>query len=316
MRSHSSSPYWLPLLLVVGGLVGAGCGASAPVVQSVGGPDTLETNESGTFKASINEEADEPVTYTWNFGDGSSGSGLLADHSYSSTGRYSIRFRARNENGSDTDTISVTVVPPPQPASIASISATPNPVDEDKTVRFTSNVQGERPLSRNWSFGDGTSTTGRSPTHTYQEPGEYTVRLQASNDVGGNTRTVTVRVRRALPDVCTTINDLSAAFFERNSSTLTDDARGSLRENAALLSKCPNITVRIEGYVAPNERNQQSLSKDRAEAVASYYKDNGVPGDRLLTTGQGQAEAPSTEKGDARQYRRVDSVPELEGEGM
>lgn len=316
MPLHSFSSYWPPLLFILAGLVLGGCGATAPVVQSVNGPDTLETNESGTFQASINEEADEPVTYTWQFGDGASGSGLRTDHSYSSTGRYSIRFEARNEGGSATDTISVAVVPPPQPASITSVQATPNPVDEGKTVRFSSNVQGDRPLSHNWSFGDGASATGRAPTHTYEAPGEYTVRLRASNDVGTNTRTVTVRVNRALPDVCTTLNDLSTAFFERNSSTLTDDARRRLRENAELLSKCPNITVRIEGYAAPNERNQQSLSKDRAEAVAGYYKDEGVPGDRILTTGQGQPDGATTEKGDARQYRRANSIPQPENDGM
>ena len=246
----------------------SGCGATAPVVQSVSGPDTLEADESGTFEASINEKADKPVTYSWNFGDGSSGSGLLTNHSYSSTGRYSIRFQASNEGGSDSDTIAVMVVPPPQPASITSVNASPNPVDEGEPVRFSSNVQGDSPLSYNWSFGDGASASGRSPTHTYQEPGQYTARLRASNNVGNDSRTVTVRVNRVLPDVCTTVNELSSAFFERNSSTLTDDARKRLRENASVLSKCPNITVRIEGFAAPGERNEQSLSEDRAEAVA------------------------------------------------
>jgi len=311
------SSLWLPLVLIVGGLFLAGCGATAPVVQSVSGPDTLEAEETGTFEASINtEEADEPLTYTWEFGDGSTGAGLLTNHNYSSTGRYAIRFRASNEGGSDADTISVRVVPQPQPASITSINANPNPVDEGEPVRFRSNVQGDSPISREWGFGDGSTAMSQSPTHTYEEPGEYTARLQASNDVGQDSRTVTVRVDRALPEACTTISDMSAAFFERNSSTLTDEAQENLQENADVLSQCPNLSVRIEGFAAPGERNEQSLSEDRAEAVADFYQDNGVPGPRVATTGQGQVEGVTSKKGGTRQYRRADSIPEREDDGM
>jgi outer membrane protein OmpA-like peptidoglycan-associated protein len=297
----------------VGGLFLTGCGATAPVVQSVSGPDTLETDQSGTFEASISEEADEPLTYTWSFGDGSTGSGLLTNHSYAQTGQYSIRFEASNEGGSDADTISVTVVPPPQPASITSLNATPNPVDEGQPVRFSSNVQGDSPISRSWSFGDGSSSMSSSPTHTYEEPGQYTARLEASNNVGNDTRTVTIRVNRVLPEVCTTVSELSSAFFESNSSTLTEEARGSLQENADILSQCPNISVRIEGFAAPGERNEQSLSEDRAEAVADFYQSSGVPGSRIMTSGQGQVEGVTTKKGGTRQYRRADSVPQREG---
>jgi PKD repeat protein len=35
-----------------------------------------------------------------------------------------------------------------------------------------------------WSFGDGSSSTGRSPGHTYATPGVYTVRLTVSADDG------------------------------------------------------------------------------------------------------------------------------------
>jgi PKD repeat protein len=305
--------FWLPLLLVVGGLLLSGCGATAPVVQSVSGPDTLETNESGTFEASINQEADAPVTYTWTFGDGSTGSGLLTNHSYGSTGLYAIRFEASNEGGSDSDTISVRVVPEPQPASITSVNATPNPVDEGESVRFSSNVQGDSPVSYSWSFGDGSSAMSQSPSHTYDEPGEYTARLRASNEVGEDTRTVTVRVNRALPEVCTTISEMNSAFFDRNSSTLTEEAQSSLQENAEILADCTNLTVQVEGFAAPGERNEQSLSSDRAEAVAAFYRDNGVPGSRIMTSGQGQVEGVTTKKGGTRQYRRADSVPQRDG---
>ncbi|PSQ60981.1 MAG: hypothetical protein BRD27_03730 [Bacteroidetes bacterium QH_10_64_19] len=119
-----------------------------------------------------------------------------------------------------------------------------------------------------------------------------------------------------MPKVCTTASELSPAFFERNSSILTEEARSSLEENADILSQCPNLSARIEGYAAPGERNTASLSEDRSEAVADFYQNNGVPVTRTITGGQGQVEGVTSKKGGTRQYRRADSIPEREGNGM
>jgi Outer membrane protein and related peptidoglycan-associated (lipo)proteins len=154
------------------------------------------------------------------------------------------------------------------------------------------------------------------PDHTYEEPGEYTARLEVSNDAGEDSRTVTVEVNRALPSICTTVGELNSAYFERNSSTLSDEGEESLQENADVLSQCPNLSVQVEGFAAPGERNPQPLSEDRADVVAEFYEENGVPGNRIMTGGSGEVEGVTSKKGDTRQYRRVDSLPEREGEDM
>jgi len=302
----------LPVALLFGGLILAGCGSTAPVVGSISGPDTLEAEESGTFEAVIDNEqdADEPLSYQWHFGDGSTGSGSLVSHAYSSTGEYTVEFRASNEGGADSSTTSVVVIPAPQPAQVTSINANPNPVDAGDRVRFTSNVQGDRPVSHEWDFGDGNSSSSRSTFHTYEEPGQYTVRFTASNEVGEDTRSLTLQVERGLPKICTTVSELNSAFFDRNSSTLNDEAESTLEENADVLSQCSNLTVQVEGFAAPGERNEQSLSSDRAQAVADFYQDNGVEGNRIQTSGEGQVEGVTSKKGGTRQYRRADSIPQ------
>jgi len=306
----------LPLAFLFGGLLLSGCGSTAPVVGSISGPDTLETNESGTFEAVIDneEDADAPLTYQWQFGDGATGSGTLVSHAYSSTGEYTVRFEARNDGGADTSRTSVVVVPEPVPASITSINANPNPADDGERVRFTSNVEGDSPVSYEWDFGDGNTASSRSTFHTFEEPGTYTVRLTASNDVGEDTRTLTMEVERSLPQICTTVSEMNSAFFGRNSSTLDDEAEETLQENADILSDCPNLTVQVEGFAAPGERDQQSLSEDRAQAVADFYQENGVESTRIQTSGEGQVEGVTSKKGGTRQYRRADSIPQREGD--
>jgi len=300
---------WLPLLLVLGGLFAAGCGPTAPEVISTSGPDELQAGESGTFEATINEDADEPLTYTWNFGDGATGSGLLTNHTYSSAGEYQVVFTAENDARAARDTMMVNVTRPPQPARITTVNANPNPATEGESVRFSSNVRGDSPLSYEWDFGDGNSGSGQSSSHTYDEPGQYTVSLTASNDVGQDTRTLNLTVERDLPQICTTVSEFNSAFFGRNSSTLTDEARSSLSENSDIVGQCPNLSVRVEGYAAPGERSPESLSQDRARAVSQFYQENGVAASRISTSAEGEVGGVTSKKGGTQQFRRADSIP-------
>jgi PKD repeat protein len=282
-----------------------------PRVLSLDGPTSVQTGEERTYAASVNaEEADRPLTYQWDFGDGSTGSGMTAAHTFQDPGTYTVRFTASNEAGEASQTLTVTVEDPPQPAQVVSINASPNPVNEGEPVSFSASVQGDTPISYNWDFGDGATGSGGSPTHTYDEPGTYTVELVASNEPGENSRTLAVTVERDLPSICTSVSELSSAFFERNSSTLTEEAEKSLQENADILNQCPNLTVQVEGFTAPGERNAEQLSEDRAEAVASFYENEGIASDRVMSEAQGTPEGITTKKGEARQYRRADSIPE------
>jgi PKD repeat protein len=52
-------------------------------------------------------------------------------------------------------------------------------------VKFT-DKSSDKPTSWKWSFGDGTSSTCKHPTHTYDKAGKYTVTLTVK-DAAGNT---------------------------------------------------------------------------------------------------------------------------------
>jgi PKD repeat protein len=294
-------------------VAGVKIGLSSPTpprVLSVDGPTTLETGESGTYTASVNaEEADRPLSYQWNFGDGMTGSGLTSSHTFQEAGTYTVEFTASNEAGEASETLTVDVAAP-EPASIVSINANPNPADEGESVSFSSNVQGDSPISYDWDFGDGATGSGESPSHTYDEPGTYTVELAASNEAGESSQTLTMTVERALPSICTSVSELNSSFFEQNSSTLTEEGEESLQENLDILTQCPNLDVQVEGFAAPSERNVEALSEDRADAVADFYEEAGISSDRITSEGEGAPEGVTTKKGDTQQYRRVDSIPE------
>ncbi len=305
------SPFsWLPLLLLVGGLFVAGCSPTPVEVLSVDGPNELETNEQGTFQAEINEDAETPVEARWDFGDGSTGSGMMTTHAFDAEGEYTVTFTATNEANTASQTLTVNVVPPPVPAQVVTLSANPNPGTEGEPVNFSSSVRGDSPVDYSWNFGDGGTSQANVPSHTYDTPGTYQVTLSASNDVGQDSRSISVEIEPALAAICTEVTEFNSAFFTYNSSTLTAEGEQALQENRDIIGQCPNLTVRVEGFAAPGERNAQALSEDRAETVAQFYQEGGVASSRISISGEGMVSGQGTsKKGANSQLRRADSIP-------
>jgi hypothetical protein len=77
---------------------------------------------------------------------------------------------------------------PPPPAPIADFSASPTSGQAPLQVSFTDLSQNEV-TSWDWDFGDTGSSTEPDPTHTYQDPGHYTVSLTVTGPGGTDEET-------------------------------------------------------------------------------------------------------------------------------
>ena len=138
-----------------------------------------------------------PLTYAWNFGDGSPNSTIKDPlHLYTSGGTYTVNLTVTNDFGSDSteDTISVVVVIPPLDADFdASPTSGPAPL----FVQFFDRSTGS-PDDWSWDFGDGGTSDLPNPAHTYLTPGTYTVNLTVGRgpETASGTRTdyITVTV--------------------------------------------------------------------------------------------------------------------------
>ena len=156
----------------------------APVVAfSVG---TL----SGIAPLAVNfndQSTNNPTSWSWNFGDGSTSTVKSAQHTYSSPGTYTVSLTATNATGSNTLTktnyITVTIAAP-----VAAFTGTPLSGNAPLAVTFTDQSTNS-PTSWSWNFGDGTTSTVQNPTHTYASSGNFTVSLTATNATGFNTST-------------------------------------------------------------------------------------------------------------------------------
>jgi PKD repeat protein len=102
---------------------------------------------------------------------------------------------------------------------VAAISAAPISGNVPLKVVFTDKSTG-KPTSWKWSFGDGTYSTTKDPTHIYKKAGKYTVTLTVKNSKGINKITknkyITVDSSTVVDVVCKmTIDKKTAKFTSR-----------------------------------------------------------------------------------------------------
>ncbi len=132
-----------------------------------------------------------PLTYQWNFGDGTTSTQAALTHVYSTAGNYPVKLFIRNATGcvdSIIKTISVSF-----DAGTASIVAPPSVCEKD-TVRFI-NASTPATTAALWNFGDGTTSTDINPIKTYQLPGTYAVKLINMNGTCSDTTTRSIIVK-------------------------------------------------------------------------------------------------------------------------
>lgn len=80
-------------------------------VADAGSSKTINVGESTDFSGSKSSDSDGYiVSYSWNFGDGTTGSGKAVSHKYTSTGTYTVKLTVTDNSGlKGTDTITITV---------------------------------------------------------------------------------------------------------------------------------------------------------------------------------------------------------------
>jgi PKD repeat protein len=181
-NDSSSGSYWHAYESIQG---------QSPVADFSASPTSGEAPLNVSFTDS---STGNPTSWSWDFGDGTTSTAQSPSHTYTTAGTYTVKLSASNGSGSDTKTRAdyITVDPSSTPptAPTADFSASPTSGTAPLTVAFSDSSMGN-PTGWSWDFGDGSSSTEQSPSHTYTAAGTYSVSLTASNDVGSDTKTQT-----------------------------------------------------------------------------------------------------------------------------
>jgi len=160
-----------PAIISIGPLV-AGANATPAV-----GDAPLATRLTGSATG-----GKAPLTYTWDFGDGTTGTQQSPSHTYSVAGTYTATETISDGSGQVSHaTAAVTVYP----GLTVSASVTPTSGAAPLGVSFAVTVGGGLPpYTLDWDYGDGVAGTGVSATHTYAA-GTFHPKLTLHDAAGG-----------------------------------------------------------------------------------------------------------------------------------
>jgi PKD repeat protein len=178
-------------------VIATGVVLTPPEASFTCSPETQTINEPIDFDASGSSDTDGTIqTYSWDFGDGNTGTGSTTSHSYGSTGNYGVTLTVTdNDEQTDTALKEVIIISSGQEDITPPVASAGNDMNVKAGSKVTFSAAGSSDnvgvVSYEWDFGDGTTGTGLTSTHTYGKEGNYTVSLTVT-DAAGNSNAVTI----------------------------------------------------------------------------------------------------------------------------
>jgi PKD repeat protein len=172
-------------------LTAGGPGCMAPTEPTAGFSSNSPVHLGDPMNFTNQTVGSEPMTYTWNFGDGiGTSTDINPTYTYTVTGTYTVQLDATNNLGTDSITHTVKVLP----SAITSVDltqVTTGSLFPGEAVSFNADLhpdEGTSPFQYTLDFGDGAVVTGTSEMdpllffHVYTFSGPYTVKISVWND--------------------------------------------------------------------------------------------------------------------------------------
>jgi PKD repeat protein len=173
-------------------------GSNPPVISSVGGPYSGSEGTSIPLSGSASDADGDPLTYSWNFGDGSSpttpSSSSVATHAYEDNGTYTATLTVNDGRFSSAATAAVTIgnLPPVVDAGPDGSLVIGQPFA--LTASFSDPGTSDAPWATTIDWGDGSpvalgSTNAQGAitgVHAYLSRGTFTLTVRATDKDGGS----------------------------------------------------------------------------------------------------------------------------------
>ncbi len=203
----------------------------APVARITG---ATCTDLSCPLSGSTSSDDNGIVSYEWDFGDTTTGTGVSPGHTYEDGGTYTVTLTVTDAQGlEDTETATVTPTDPGPPVDdppVAHITGT-TCAGLSCPLSASTSTDDNGILDYEWDFGDTTTGTGVSPGHTYTAAGPYTVTLTVRDAAGQE--------------------DTDTATVSPSDAPVTNP---SFRASAATMSNATSVSVVVPAAVASGDQ--------------------------------------------------------------
>ncbi|MDO6472171.1 PKD domain-containing protein [Maribacter sp. 1_MG-2023] len=204
-------------------------GNTPPVAAIIAVPTNGSAPLEVNFDGSDSTDDSDIASYSWDFGDGTTATGINVDKTFIYSGTYNVVLTVTaNDGGTDTEAIEITS----SGAPIANIVATPQIGDTPLDVSFdASGSSGDNAIvSYAWDYGDGIMGSGITSSHIYTAIGNFTAKLTIT-DSAGLTDTGNILITVSAPDntaptavaAATPLSGETPLLVDFDASASTDD---------------------------------------------------------------------------------------------
>jgi PKD repeat protein len=237
-----------------------------PIAEFAFNPAMPAPGQSILFANNSTDQDNGVLSFSWNFGDGTTSTDRNPTHAYLTPGTKVVRLTTSDQYSSDDATHNVTVIDPSAPR--AALGFNPTKPIAGQRVTFQANVQpssGQRITGLNWdldSDGQFDDAKGATATHVFDSQGVYRIALEALQSNG--TRAVaegTVRVDPR-PGI------LRPARIHLRAALLQSGARVQLLGVRA--PKGSQATVRCRGKGCPAKERRKVIGKSGSVRFTTY----------------------------------------------
>ena len=295
---------------------------NVPPEANPGGPYTGEPGVAVAFDGRGSSDPNgDALTYAWEFGDGAMGSGPTPSHTYDAVGEYTVSLTV-NDGASDSLIVTTTATIAIPPANSPPVADPGGPYAGAPGAAVSFDGRGSSDpdsdtLTYAWDFGDRTTGSGATPSHTYDVAGNYEVRLVVSDGEFESPAAVTVAeiAERAAPG---SGDSLYATYCfgchaDPWDGPAVDDALiGKRRVTGA---RSCNIEGSIFGTSvfpdgAPGMQSLRTLSEDEIQSLADYLNSEPTSGERRYVSTCAGCHGDSGDGGRVGEGVRGDSAHE------
>ena len=158
-------------------------------------------------------------SFFWTFGDGNISVQKNPVYTYTASGTYKVCLNVTDTCGSDSTCHMVTITCP-----LPFFDYAYN--DTILTVTFLTLIQANGTENYFWTFGDGFTSTLKTPVHTYAQAGNYTACLTVTDTCGSDSVCHVMNVTCPVPEAeFTWVDTLLTAMFQDSSATIGNVTR-------------------------------------------------------------------------------------------
>ena len=185
------------------------------------------------------------ASYTWIFGDSTTSSQPNPIHTYTTTGLYYVALFVSDSCSDDLYCIPIQVGCGTTQAAFTASSTM-------LSASFTNTSATTGSATYNWNFGDGSTSTAQSPSHTYAQDGSYTVCLTVTDSCSTDSTCQTVVIGTSSCPSPTaafsvTTNDLTATFSGSATGTGSLAYLWDFGDNISSTAQSPSHTYAVAG---------------------------------------------------------------------